>query len=113
MATRICSSSIPRIGHGTQRQRQKLADVALYRNDGHGRFTDVTAGSGLDMSFYGMGVAVGDYDNDGLVDVFFTAVGGNHLFHNEGAGKFSEVTAEAGVGGSDRWLEHQRGVDRL
>src|SRR3974390_3261369 len=71
---------------------QKPPTMALYRNDGHGRFTDVTAGSGLDVSFYGMGVAVGDYDNDGLDDVFITAVGGNHLFHNEGNGKFKEVT---------------------
>src|SRR6266481_71732 len=74
--------------------------TALYHNDGHGHFTDVTKGSGLDVSFYGMGVAIGDYDNDGLDDVFVTAVGGNHLFHNEGQGKFRDVTAEAGVGGS-------------
>ncbi len=74
--------------------------MVLYRNDGKGHFEDVTAGSGLDVSFYGMGVAIGDYDNDGLVDVFFTAVGGNHLFHNEGNGKFKEVTATAGVGGA-------------
>lgn len=74
--------------------------MTLYRNDGHGHFTDVTAGSGLDVSFYGMGVAIGDYDNDGLPDVFITAVGGNHLFHNEGRGKFREATIEAGVGGS-------------
>ena len=73
--------------------------MALYRNDGHGHFADVTAGSGLDVSFYGMGVAVGDYDNDGNPDVFVTAVGGNHLFRNLGAGKFTEVTSQAGVGG--------------
>jgi len=74
--------------------------MALYRNDGRGRFMDTTAGSGLDVGFYGMGVAVGDYDNDGLPDVFITAVGGNHLFHNEGKGKFQMVTATAGVGAS-------------
>jgi enediyne biosynthesis protein E4 len=72
----------------------------LYRNDGHGHFTDVTAGSGLEVSFYGMGVAVGDYDNDGLDDILLTGVGGNHLFHNGGGGKFKEVTVAAGVGGA-------------
>jgi hypothetical protein len=79
---------------------QKPPTMALYHNDGNGHFTDTTAGSGLDVSFYGMGVAVGDYDNDGLPDVFISAVGGNHLFHNLGNGKFKDVTAEAGVGGS-------------
>ena len=73
--------------------------MALYRNDGKGHFDEVTAGSGFDVSFRGMGVTIGDYDNDGRPDVFVTAVGGNHLFHNEGNGKFREVTAEAGVGG--------------
>jgi hypothetical protein len=78
--------------------------AALYRNDGRGRFEDVTAGSGLDVELYGMGAAVGDYDNDGLPDLFLSAVGGNRLFHNEGAGKFSDVTAAAGVGGmKDDW----------
>ena len=76
--------------------------MALYHNDGHGHFTDVTAGSGLDVSFYGMGVAVGDYDNDGLPDVFISGVGGNHLFHNEGNGKFKDVTSAAGVGGTGK-----------
>jgi len=74
--------------------------AGLYHNDGKGHFTDATVGSGLDVSFYGMGAAIGDYDNDGLDDVFITAVGGNHLFHNEGNGKFKEVTSVAGVGGS-------------
>lgn len=74
--------------------------LALYRNDGRGHFTDVTKGSGLDVSCYGMGAAIGDYDNDGRDDIFVTAVGGNHLFHNEGGGKFREITAEAGVFGS-------------
>ena len=92
---------------------KKPATAALYRNNGNGHFEDVTAGSGLDVSIYGMGVAIGDYDNDGLDDVFITAVGGNHLFHNEGNGKFKEVTIAAGVGGSTNdwstcaaWLDY-------
>jgi hypothetical protein len=79
---------------------KKPTTLALYHNDGKGHFTDVTTSSGLESSFYGMGAAVGDYDNDGLEDVFITAVGGNHLFHNEGGGKFREVTLEAGVAGA-------------
>jgi hypothetical protein len=78
---------------------QPAPTMALYHNDGHGHFTDTTAGSGLDIAFYGMGVAIGDYDNDGRPDVFITAVGGNHLFHNEGGGKFREVSKEASVAG--------------
>jgi hypothetical protein len=78
--------------------------MALYRNDGKGHFENVTAGSGLDVSLYGMGIAVGDYDNDGLSDVFITAVGGNRLFHNEGNGQFKDVTAMTGVAGpSAEW----------
>lgn len=77
--------------------------LALYRNDGHGQFAEVTSESGLDVTCYGMGVAVGDYDNDGWPDVFISAVGRAHLFHNE-HGKFVEVTDAAGVGGSaDDW----------
>ena len=76
----------------------------LYRNDGTGKFHDATAGSGLDVPFYGMGVACGDYDNDGDADVFLTGVGGYKLFLNDSAGKFSDVTARAGAGGSaDDW----------
>jgi hypothetical protein len=91
---------------------KKPPTMALYHNDGHGHFTDVTAGSGLDVSLYGMGVAIGDYDNDGLPDVFITAVGGNHLFHNEGKGKFRDVTAEAGVGGwADYWSTSAAWID--
>ena len=77
--------------------------MSLYRNDGQGGFTDVTAGSGLDVSLYGMGVAVGDYDNDGDADVFITALGLNHLFRND-AGQFHDITTAAGVGGAaDAW----------
>lgn len=73
----------------------------LYANDGKGKFTNVTVGSGLDVPMYGNGVACGDYDNDGRVDLFITTLGLNRLFHNEGNGKFTETTAAAGVGGPD------------
>lgn len=70
--------------------------LKLYRNDGKGRFQDVTAGAGLGVSLYGMGAAVGDYDNDGNVDVFVTAVGRNRLFRNLG-GRFEDVTDRSGL----------------
>ncbi|HKQ39647.1 MAG TPA: CRTAC1 family protein [Verrucomicrobiae bacterium] len=70
----------------------KPTTPALYQNDGTGKFTDVTSGSGLDIPIFGMGAAVGDYDNDGRIDIFITAVGGNRLFHNEGNGKFRAIT---------------------
>lgn len=77
--------------------------MALYRNDGRGGFENVTRGSGLDVSFYGQGVAVGDYDGDGDTDVFFSALGANRLFRNDG-GRFRDVTGQAGVAGSaDAW----------
>ena len=74
--------------------------LALYHNEGAGRFAEVTAGSGLEVAWYGMGTAVGDYDNDGRPDLLLTGVGGNRLFHNEGNGRFQDVTKVAGVGGS-------------
>jgi len=76
---------------------------ALYRNDGAGRFEDVSAEAGLDVSLYGMGVATGDYDGDGRIDLYVTAVGENRLYRNLG-GRFEDVTAEAGVGGgAETW----------
>jgi hypothetical protein len=76
---------------------------ALYCNDGTGRFTDATRDAGLDVTFYGQGVAVGDYDNDGDPDLFFTALGWNRLFRND-AGRFTDVTQEMNVAGSpDQW----------
>jgi hypothetical protein len=83
---------------------------ALYENIGGGKFKNVTQGSGLERPIYGMGVAVGDYDNDGRVDVFITAVGGNRLFHNEGGGKFRDVTSSAGVAGGE-WSTSAAFVD--
>ena len=82
---------------------QRQSRLVLYRNDGGGRFTDVTEAAGLTADLYGMGVAAADYDNDGWVDLFVTAVGTNRLFRNTG-GRFVDVTAPAGVGGrADQW----------
>jgi hypothetical protein len=93
--------------------RGRRATAALYRNNRNGTFTDVTAGSGLDIEIYGLGVAVGDYDNDGRDDVYITALDGGHLFHNEGNFKFRDVTKSAGVrnasfGTSAAWLDYDR-----
>lgn len=74
----------------------------LYHQNADGTFTDVTeqAGlSGVSQGYYSMGVAVGDYDNDGYEDVYVTGFGGNILYHNNGDGTFSDVTAKAGVKG--------------
>tara|TARA_Y100001934_G_C12359183_1_gene779706 strand:+ start:579 stop:2468 length:1890 start_codon:yes stop_codon:yes gene_type:complete len=79
----------------------ELTTPALYRNNGKGEFEDVTQGSGLDVGLYGMGVAIGDYDNDALPDIYLTAVGTNRLFRNLGNGKFIDVTQQAGVAGDD------------
>jgi hypothetical protein len=75
----------------------------LYHNDGKGAFEDVTRGSGLEGGYWGSAVAAGDYDNDGLVDLFVTTIlEGDHLYHNNGNGTFTDVTARAGVGGGRR-----------
>ena len=81
---------------------------ALYHNNQDGTFTDVTRAAGLAVEMYGMGCAIGDYDNDGFPDIYITAVGANHLFHNLRNGKFSDVTVR---GGSQRsGIFDQRGV---
>jgi hypothetical protein len=71
----------------------------LFRNNGDGTFTDVTEKAGLQGTGYSMGVAAGDYDNDGFVDLYIAGVNRNQLFHNNGDGTFTDVTAKAGVGG--------------
>ena len=77
---------------------------ALYRNLGNGRFEEVAARAGVDrLDFYGMGVAVGDYDNDGHPDLFVTGFPSSALFHNNGNGTFTEVTDQAGVKNAGRW----------
>src|SRR5262249_19825379 len=77
--------------------------LALYRNKGNNTFEDVTEAAGLAVTMYGMGVTVGDFDNDGWPDIFITGVGGNRLFHNLGGKRFEDVTQAAGVGGPGQW----------
>ena len=93
--------------------RAGSSTAALYKNNGRGAFTDVTRGSGLDVAMYGIGVAIGDYDNDGRDDVYVTALEGDRLFHNEGSGRFRDVTAASGIrnanfGTSAAWLDYDR-----
>ncbi len=86
------------------RSDREHSRCALYRNDGGGKFTDVTAGSGLDIEMHTMGVAVGDYDNDGYPDLYITCVLGScHLFHNDHNGHFTDVTIQAGVDNNGKW----------
>ena len=86
---------------------------ALFRNNGNGTFTDVTAAAGLRVEMYGMGVSAADYDNDGLVDLYVTALGKNRLFRNRGGLRFTDVTDRAGVGDtafstSAAWFDYNR-----
>ncbi len=86
----------------------------LYRNDGNGRFTDVTTMAGLEFEMYGMGIAAADFDNDGWQDLLLTAVGQNRLLHNTGKGTFTDVTDSAGLGKrqgfstSALWFDYDR-----
>lgn len=75
-----------------------LATMTLYANDGTGKFTNVTSETGLDVSLYGMGVACGDFDADGWVDLFISCLGQDRLYRND-SGKFIDVTESAGVSG--------------
>ncbi len=93
--------------------RKKRSRSALYQNNGDGTFRDVTVQAGLNVELYGMGVAVGDYDNDGNEDLYVTALGSDRLFHNEGNGKFRDATKSAGVdnpsfGAGAAWLDYDR-----
>jgi len=99
---------------GRQPADEPPPTMALYQNDGSGHFRDVTAECGLAQTLFGMGAAVGDYDNDGWRDVFLSAVGEDRLFHNR-QGKFVEVTREAGVAGDPAawstacgWFDYDR-----
>jgi len=97
-------------GHHTER-----TTLQLYRNNRNGTFTDVSHAAGLDApDMYGMGVAVGDYNNDGFPDILITCVGQNRLFRNTGKGTFIDVTKSSGLGNrqafstSALWLDYDR-----
>src|SRR5580700_3559374 len=82
----------------------------LFHQKKDGTFEDVTEKAGLQGVGYGMGVAVGDYDNDGFEDLYVTAYGGNRLYHNNGNGTFADVTEKSGTGGSG-WSTSAAWVD--
>jgi enediyne biosynthesis protein E4 len=94
--------------------KKSRTTLRLYRNNGNGTFTDVTMRAGLDVELYGMGVAVGDYNNDGFTDILITCVGQNRLFRNTGKGTFVDVTNAAGLGKREAfstsalWFDYDR-----
>jgi enediyne biosynthesis protein E4 len=83
----------------------------LYHNNHDGTFTDVTRKAGLAIPMFGMGVAVGDYDNDGFEDIFITALGQSHLFHNNGNGTFTDATKAGGLWGPQEFSTSAAWVD--
>jgi hypothetical protein len=94
--------------------KKRRSTLRLYHNNGNRTFTDVTTRAGLDVELYGMGVAVGDYNNDGFADILITCVGQNRLFHNTGKGTFIDVTNAAGLGKREGfstsavWVDYDR-----
>jgi enediyne biosynthesis protein E4 len=94
--------------------KRVASTLKLYHNNHDGTFTDVTVKAGLAVALFGLGVAVGDYDNDGHDDIFVSALGQSHLFHNTGNGTFTDVTRAAGLWGpnefstSAAWVDYDR-----
>ncbi len=94
--------------------RKQRSTLQLYRNNRDGTFSDVTRKANLDVEMYGMGVAVGDFNNDGFPDILITCVGQNRLFKNTGRGTFADVTQASGLGGrlgfstSALWFDFDR-----
>ena len=94
-------------------RKGRRSTMALYRNDRDGTFTDVTRKVGLDIELYGMGCAAGDYDNDGWVDLYVSALGPDRLFRNKGGNTFEDVTRKSGLDNpqfatSVAWLDYDR-----
>ena len=88
-----------RVGGGARTERPNArkpepSGLILYRNDGAGRYRDVTAAAGLDQPLYGMGVATADFDNDGFDDLAVTALGGVSLFHNQSGKRFERLDSQ-------------------
>jgi hypothetical protein len=100
--------------HDSSNRKTQRSTLRLYRNNGNGTFTDVTTRAGLDIELYGMGVAVGDYNNDGFPDILVTCVGQNRLFRNTGKGTFVDATVPSGLGKregfstSALWFDYDR-----
>ena len=94
--------------------KRRRSTLKLYHNNRNGTFADVTKAAGLDVELYGMGVAVGDYNNDGFPDIFITCVGQSRLFRNTGKGTFVDVTKTSGLLGkqgfstSALWFDYDR-----
>jgi enediyne biosynthesis protein E4 len=91
--------------------KQERTTLQLYHNNRNGTFTDITRHAGLDVEMYGMGVAVGDYNNDGYPDIFITCVGQNRLFRNTGKGTFVDVTNASGLSGRQAFSTSALWVD--
>ncbi len=94
--------------------KKRRSTMALYHNNQNGTFTDVTVQAGLAVLMYGMGAAIGDFDNDGFDDIFITCLGPNHLYKNLGNGKFLDVTIKVGLNvnpafsTSAAWLDYDK-----
>jgi hypothetical protein len=94
--------------------KKRRTSMRLYRNNRNGTFTDVTRQAGLDTELYGLGVAVGDFNNDGFPDLYITCMGQNRLFQNTGKGSFVDVTEQSGLGRrqafstSALWFDYDR-----